>query len=116
MDPHDRTVLQTEIVKLRVKAYKNIEVMGLLTAADDAFKVRDWTKAQKLFNEAKEAFSPPQPLVDIIVASKRAKSKAEARRIIATGVISIDGVKATLPTALVPKGAEVTFKGVALHE
>jgi hypothetical protein len=117
MDPMQRTNLQAAMNRLRHRAYKDDEVISLLAKAEDAFKSRDWKKAEALYEKAKDAFTPPVRVTEVIVRGGGALTGAEARRMIERGQVKVDGVilrKVTatvLPHQRVVAGASLVQKG-----
>jgi RNA-binding protein YlmH len=115
MDPLERVTLQTEISKLQERARKDLGVSAVLQAAVDALKARDWQKAKEKFEEANTAFRPDRKVVDLIVESGKAVSRAEARRYVMRGAVKVDGVQLRQADAKVKPTQQVTFRGALLQ-
>jgi len=115
MDPLARMQLQTDVAKFRERTRKDLEVSALLQGVTDALKARKWEEAKEKFEEAKAAFTPDRKVVDIIVDSGKAASKAEARRYIQRGAVKVDGVQLRKTDATVSEGQQVTFRNAPLQ-
>lgn len=115
MDPLERLQLQTDIAKLQERASKDLDVSFILTEAVSAYKARDWQKAKKKYEDAKAAFTPDQKVVDLLVSSGKAISKAQARRQIKSGAVKIDGVQLRRDDIAVKPDQQVTFQGERLQ-
>ena len=116
MDPLARTQLQTDIAKFKETCRKDPAVSMVLQAAIDALTARDWQKAKEKFLEAQASFSPDVKVVDILVGTGKAVSRAQARRQIQGGVVKVDGVQLRHPDLAVKADQQVTFKGESLRE
>ena len=115
MDPLERMKLQTQIAKMQQKARKHDDVMALLNAAMDSIKRRDWGTAKKKFDEATKLYVPDVPVLDILVKSGKAISRAQARRLVAGGHVKVDGVRLRRDNAKVSPIQQVTLKGEVLQ-
>ena len=110
MDPLKRATLQADISKTMEKARKHDDVVGVLNEAQKALNARQWAKAQELYGKALSIFTPNVKVVDILVDTKAAISRAQARRLIASGVVFVDGVQLRKDTAEVGPDQEVKVK------
>ena len=108
MDPLARTKLQTSISRTMAKARKDDDVMALLNEAQKCLKGRDWPKAKGLYAKALDLFDQPRTVLEVLVEMGAAATKAGARRVIASGRVSVDGVQLRKDGISVTKANKVT--------
>lgn len=93
---------------------KSDTVVSFALQAKEAFKKRNWDQGKKLLQSAKAAIPVQKTLADLLLDLQVAKSRAQARRLVEAGSLTVDGVVARRPDINIVGATSVLFRGVEI--
>jgi hypothetical protein len=98
----------------RLAQAKDFDVASIATQAKTALKRHDYKKAGELVKKAKSLYQPPRTILQVIVDAGKARSAADARRIVEQSLVQVDGILVRRHDLVVEHDQAVTLRGEEL--